>query len=53
MTSEGQQYYFLLPRSAEPNTFPPETRVSFVLVDGFDKKKGVASQQAIKLRKAE
>jgi hypothetical protein len=46
----GATYYFAMPRKGDQKAPPEGTRVSFVVVDGFDTKKNQATKQAVKLR---
>lgn len=52
MTVEGgEDLYFAIPRGSQDPLLPIGTRVSFVVIEGFDKKKNRSSSQAQKVRK--
>ena len=52
ITSEGgEDLYFAVPRGSQDPLLPIGTRVTFVVTEGFDKKKNRSSSQAQKVRK--
>jgi len=50
VADDGQEYYFSVPRKGNLRAPPVGTRVSFVLTDGFDKKRKMATKQASHLK---
>lgn len=49
-TDDGTQYYFAMPRRENQSAPPVGARVSFVLTDGFDNKRKIATKQATRLK---
>lgn len=49
---DGTDFYFAMPRNSSEPAPPAGTRVSFRVVDGFDKKKNQPSKRAVDLRLA-
>jgi tetratricopeptide (TPR) repeat protein/cold shock CspA family protein len=46
----GEDYYFAMPRNGKTRAPAEGARVSFLLIDGFDRKRNCATKQATQLR---